>query len=88
MPSVRSLPAVFVIRFFARYADLFGTTELELPAEGLVTVRDILARLRSMPGGALLGASTLVAVNLRQARLDDAVAPGDEIAILPPLAGG
>lgn len=76
------------IQLFARYAELLGAAEVALPAAGIRTVGDVLAGLRALPGGAGIGASTLVAVNLRQARPDQPVSPDDEIAVLPPLAGG
>ena len=75
------------IRCFARYAELFGE-EVELPAEGIATVGDLLDRLRALPGGGILGLTALVAVNQRQARPAERITAGDEIAILPPLAGG
>ena len=61
---------------------------LELSAVGVMTVGDVLSRIRALPGGAAIGESTLIAVNLKQAALDVPVAPGDEVAVLPPLAGG
>lgn len=73
---------------FARYAELLGGQFVDVPADGVRTVGDVLARLRELPGGAGIGASTLVAVNLRQARLDVPVSSADEVAVLPPLAGG
>lgn len=76
------------MRLFARYAELLGHDQLELPAEGLNTAGDVLARIRSLPGGRGIGERTLMAINLRQAAPDGQVAPGDEVAILPPLAGG
>ena len=79
--------AMIRIRCFARYAELFGE-EVELPAEGIATVGDLLDRLRTLPGGGILGGTALVAVNQRQARPAERVNAGDEIAILPPLAGG
>ncbi|HLB55540.1 MAG TPA: MoaD/ThiS family protein [Gemmatimonadales bacterium] len=82
------MPAVLTVRLFARYADLFGADRLEIPAEGIETVRDLLARIRALPGGAAVAATALVAVNLTQARGDAAVSPRDEVALLPPLAGG
>jgi len=88
MPSVPTAQSVIRVQLFARYAELFGRDQVELPATGLETVGDLLTRLRELPGGAALGAGVLVAVNLRQARPDAAIAPGDEVAILPPLAGG
>ena len=85
--SGTTLPTIRV-RLFARYAELLGAEYLDLPAVGLTTAGDILARVRSLPGGAGVGESTLVAVNYKQAALDSRVDPGDEVAVLPPLAGG
>jgi molybdopterin converting factor small subunit len=65
-----------------------GAEYLDLPATGVATAADVLARVRGLPGGTAIGESTLVAVNLKQAALDSRVVPGDEIAVLPPLAGG
>jgi len=78
----------FRIQLFARYSELLGAAEISVPSAGIRTVGDLLTRLRSLPGGDAIGSSTLVAVNLRQARADAPLSPGDEIAILPPLAGG
>jgi molybdopterin converting factor small subunit len=82
------LPPVIRVQLFARYAELLGGEFVDVPADGVRTVADVLARLRELPGGAGIGASTLVAVNLRQARLDVPVSSADEVAVLPPLAGG
>lgn len=76
------------VRLFARYAELLGADQLELPAAGLDTAGDVVARVRGLPGGSWISASTLVAVNLKQAGAAARVAPGDEVALLPPLAGG
>ena len=83
-----SVPAVLTVRLFARYAELLGAEEIVVAPDGIRTVRDLLAKLRELPGGSAIGAATLVAVNLKQARLDSPVSPSDEVAILPPLAGG
>jgi molybdopterin converting factor small subunit len=76
------------VRLFARYAELLGAERIEVPSEGIRTVRDLLAHVRSLPGGALIGNTALVAVNRVQARADDRIDPSDEVALLPPLAGG
>lgn len=86
--KVSTATGLLTVRLFARYAELLGTERLEVPSKGIRTVRDLLAHLRSLPGGALIGNTALVAVNLVQARADDPIAPSDEIALLPPLAGG
>jgi molybdopterin converting factor small subunit len=80
-PSIRVL-------LFARYADLLGRHAIEVPAEQAPTVRAVLDLLRALPGGGHLPADPLVAVNLNHVRGDVPLAPGDEVALLPPLAGG
>lgn len=76
------------VLLFASYADAFGapTLTLELPAGA--TVDDVLAELRGRPGADRLPAAPLVAVNQRYARRSSPVASGDEVAIIPPVAGG
>ena len=76
-------------RLFARYAEVVGREEvvLELPPDAVVA--DAVAALRaSVPGGQLLPARPLVAVNLQQVLPGDRLHDGDELALLPPLAGG
>lgn len=76
------------ILLFARYAELLGAERIELGAAAPLSVRDLLDKVRALPGGSALPESPLCAVNLRQARASDIVSPGDEVALLPPLAGG
>lgn len=76
------------ILLFASYADAFGTRRLELPVALPCSVRDVVARLRDLPGGARLPSVPLVAVNQVWVGLDSAIAPGDEVAVIPPVAGG
>jgi molybdopterin converting factor subunit 1 len=73
---------------FASYAEALGSDRVELALSESATVRDVVAQLRELPGGAVLPASPLVAVNLTYAAADQRVASGDEIAIIPPVAGG
>jgi molybdopterin converting factor small subunit len=84
------MTSVLTVRLFARYAEVLGngSDRLELSADRIATVADLLKELQARPGGSVIGPSTLVAVNLRQVRRDTPIAPGDEIALLPPLAGG
>jgi molybdopterin converting factor subunit 1 len=76
------------VLLFASYADALGTPSLhvDLPAGG--TVADVLADVRRRPGAERLPASPLVAVNERYASLSSSVQAGDEVAIIPPVAGG
>jgi len=73
---------------FASYADAFGLASVELALEPGARVSDALARLREMPGGGVLPAAPKVAVNLAYARGDVVLAQGDELAVIPPVAGG
>jgi len=85
--STRSLTVRVVL--FARYAEVVGTEacRVELPAPA--TVGDVLAAFKAdLPAARDLPDRPLCACNHRQASLDDPVGDGDEIALLPPLAGG
>lgn len=76
------------VLLFARYAELIGQTEMELAVGAPATVRTVLDTLRAMPGGTQLPPSPMVARNRVHAQLDTALEDGDEVAVLPPLAGG
>jgi len=73
---------------FASYAEALGATtlDMELPRES--TVGDLLTVIRSRPGADRLPPTPLVAVNERYANLDSVVREGDEVALIPPVAGG
>lgn len=73
---------------FARFAELTGTDRLSLTLPAGAVAGDVLATVRARPGGSDLPASVLMAVNGRQAGVHTALADGDEVALLPPLAGG
>lgn len=73
---------------FARYADLLGADSLEVPVPTPPTVAGLVASVRRLPGGSGLPPVVLVAVNAHQAGPDDPITPGDEVALLPPMAGG
>jgi molybdopterin converting factor small subunit len=76
------------VQLFASYAESFGGASLELPLESGSTVADLLDRLRLLPGAAILPDSPRVAVNRKFASADQHVDAGDEIALIPPVAGG
>jgi molybdopterin synthase sulfur carrier subunit len=76
------------ILLFASYAEILGFDAIELALHSPATVSDVLERLRALPGGERLPSRPLCALNLSQTKADAALEPGDELAILPPLAGG
>lgn len=76
------------ILLFASYADAFGARQVDVPLVAPCTVADVVQALRAMPGGARLPLSPLVAVNQVWVDLDAPVAAGDEVAVIPPVAGG
>lgn len=87
MPSSRSVTVT--VRFLARYAELAGRETVTVRAPGPATVDSILARLSEvLPAAGRLPAKPLCACNFRQVRGTELVADGDEIALLPPMAGG
>ncbi|MDH3496058.1 MAG: MoaD/ThiS family protein [Gemmatimonadota bacterium] len=76
-------------RLFARYAEVVGREEvvLDLPADAVVA--DAIALLRrQVPRGDVLPERPLVAVNLAHVLHTERLRDGDELALLPPLAGG
>lgn len=76
--------------YFAGVRDLLGTGEekVELPAD-VRTVTDLVAWLsRERPGLADRMRFVRIARNERFAAPDEALAAGDEIALIPPVAGG
>lgn len=76
------------VLLFASYADKLGTNAIALELEPGATVRDVLARVRDLPGADRLPDEPLVAVNDRYAKSGQVIVPGDEVAIIPPVAGG
>jgi molybdopterin converting factor subunit 1 len=73
---------------FASYAEALGADRLDLSLEGDSSVREVIERLRAMPGGGALPVAPLVAVNQTYATADQRVVSGDEVAVIPPVAGG
>ena len=76
------------VLLFASYADAVGSPELALDVPDGTRVGDIVARVRALAGSHALPPSPLVALNAAYTRADALVAAGDEVAIIPPVAGG
>lgn len=75
--------------FFASYRDLVGTEQLRVDLPEPSAVGDLIAKLRAR-GSPFdrLPESPAVAVNEVYARADAALSDGDEVAFIPPVAGG
>ncbi len=80
--SVRTL-------FFAAHRELLGRSEIEVDLPEGATVADLVDRLRGRgaPFDGLPSQPT-VAVNRTYAPLTVVLASGDEVAFIPPVAGG
>lgn len=76
------------VLLFASYADALGASEVALELPAGARVKDVLARVKSMAQGKRIPDTPLVAVNQRYARDDQPVTESDEVAIIPPVAGG
>jgi molybdopterin converting factor subunit 1 len=76
------------VQLFASYADLLGAPPVELPLTPGTTVQDLLQRIRALPGASSLPAAPRVAVNRSFATADQVIEASDEIALIPPVAGG
>ena len=74
---------------FAQYRDLAGASELALELPAGARALDAIATLRAKGGGCTsIPERPVVAINLEYSSLEDALSEGDELALLPPVAGG
>lgn len=76
------------VLLFASYADALGSGALPLVLDAGATAADAVRAVRDRPGAERLPPAPLVAVNRRWATPATALHEGDEVALLPPLAGG
>lgn len=77
------------VRLFAVLAEMAGSREVVLALDAPVTGRDVLAALAERyPRMKPLAPSLKLAVNLEYVGWDHPVAPGDEVAVIPPVSGG
>jgi sulfur-carrier protein len=81
-------PVTVRVLLFASYADTLGFDSVELSLDAPASVSDAVERLRSLPGGERLPPKPLCALNLTHVSTDARLSGGDELAVLPPLAGG
>jgi molybdopterin converting factor small subunit len=77
------------IRLFAAHREAAGRSTLVVHAPEGSSIADVFALVcRQVPNVQTAARSAAFARNLAHASADDRVAEGDEIAILPPVAGG
>lgn len=76
------------VLLFASYADAVGRSEFELHVETGATVRDVIDHVRALGDADRLPAAPVVAVNEQYASRDHELREGDEVALIPPVAGG
>ena len=76
------------VLLFASYADALGKSAMQLDVTPGSTVRDVLDALFAMPGGDRLPPRPLVAVNEEYASASTRLIGGEEVAVIPPVAGG
>ena len=74
---------------FALYRDLTGVGELQIDVQDGSSAAAVLEAIRGQDGRfARLPERPVVAVNRAYAELDTRLTDGDELALLPPVAGG
>ncbi len=78
---------VLTVLLFASWAEAIGAPSVVVELPGAPTVRDVLAAVQERVAGRVLP-KPVVAVNHRYAKPDALVKAGDEVAIIPPVAGG
>lgn len=77
------------VRLFANLREHVGKSECTLEVPAGTRVVDLLARLSSDPRfGEQCAPSLLFAINQRYVARETIVTEGDEVALMPPVAGG
>lgn len=76
------------VLFFASYRDAIGTHQLELELDEGSTVADLVAAVREGHGGVRFPEKPPVAVNQEYSAYYAVLRDGDEVAFIPPVAGG
>ncbi len=76
------------VLLFASYAEALGAPSIEVEIPAGARVADLVGALQSRAGAERLPPRPLVAVNQRYAALEQPLRAGDEVAVIPPVAGG
>jgi molybdopterin converting factor subunit 1 len=76
------------VLLFASYADAFGAPDIAVDLREGATVKELLARVKKMAVGHSLPPAPLIALNQEYAAPGAIIRAGDEVALIPPVAGG
>jgi len=76
------------VLLFASYADAAGAASVRVSVADGACVADLVQAVRAAAPGVPLPRRPLVAVNHRYAAPDAALSATDEVALIPPVAGG
>ena len=76
------------VLLFASYADAVGRSTIELDLETGATVQDVVEHVRELGDAKRLPPVPMVAVNEQYAPRNRELRQGDEVALIPPVAGG
>jgi molybdopterin converting factor subunit 1 len=76
------------VLLFASYAEVLGRSSVEIDLPSGATVGELLESIQRMPGGERLPPRPLVAVNESYASFEQRLSAADEVAVIPPVAGG
>ncbi|HEV3485424.1 MAG TPA: MoaD/ThiS family protein [Vicinamibacterales bacterium] len=76
------------VLLFASYADALGGDRIRVDLPAGASVRELLDHVRRLPGAERLPPTPMVAVNEHYATTQRLLMAGDEVAIIPPVAGG
>ena len=76
------------VQLFASYAEALGAKSLQIELPEPATVEALMAAISRMPGAHKIPPKPLIAVNLIYAKPAMRLSPGDEVALIPPVAGG
>ena len=88
MPAAAVSAVTVRVLLFAIYAENLGADTMDLMLPSPAKVGDVVGHLRGLPGGTCFPPSRCAHATWRTPARTSPVADGDEIAILPPLAGG
>ncbi len=77
------------VLLFGHLRELMGVSELSVTLASGSVVGELVERVvRDSPLEALSSGMLAISVNRRYVRSDHALRPGDEVALIPPVAGG